>query len=243
MLRVVDAKAIPIQAYLGPLGMPGVTAWYGLNRIIAPKAGETVLVSAATGAVGSVVGQLAKLAGARTVGIAGGPEKCAYAVEGTRLRRLRRPQVAELRRGAQGGAAERSRRAVRECRRRTVPAGDAAAQRFLSGRDLRPHRVLRGRADRPCRTCAFSSSSASRWKVSSSPIIWTCGRRRSANWSSLAAAKKLTWRETIHDGLENAPAGAGRAACGAELRQDAGQDRLNPSPANRQSGLDRLGPF
>ena len=79
-LRVVDAKAIPIQAYLGPVGMPGVTAWYGLNRIIAPKAGETVLVSAATGAVGSVVGQLAKIAGARPVGIAGGKEKCAYAV-------------------------------------------------------------------------------------------------------------------------------------------------------------------
>lgn len=79
-LRVVDAKAVPIQAYLGPVGMPGVTAWYGLNKIIAPKAGETVLVSAATGAVGSVVGQLAKFAGARAVGIAGGPEKCAYAV-------------------------------------------------------------------------------------------------------------------------------------------------------------------
>ena len=51
---------IPIQAFLGPVGMPGVTAWYGLNKIIAPKPGETVLVSAATGAVGSVVGQLAK---------------------------------------------------------------------------------------------------------------------------------------------------------------------------------------
>ena len=61
--------------------MPGVTAWYGLNKIIAPKSGETVLVSAATGAVGSVVGQLAKLAGARPVGIAGGKEKCAYAVK------------------------------------------------------------------------------------------------------------------------------------------------------------------
>ena len=80
-LRVVDAKTVPIQAYLGPLGMPGVTAWYGLNKIIAPKPGETVVVSAATGAVGSVVGQLAKLAGAHVVGIAGGPEKCAYAVE------------------------------------------------------------------------------------------------------------------------------------------------------------------
>ncbi len=77
----IDAKKIPIQAYLGPVGMPGVTAWYGLNRIIAPKAGETVVVSAATGAVGSVVGQLARAAGARAVGIAGGPDKCAYAVE------------------------------------------------------------------------------------------------------------------------------------------------------------------
>jgi NADPH-dependent curcumin reductase CurA len=80
-LRVIDAKAIPIQAYLGPVGMPGVTAWYGLNKIIAPKAGETVLVSAATGAVGSIVGQLARAAGARAVGIAGGLEKCAYAVD------------------------------------------------------------------------------------------------------------------------------------------------------------------
>jgi NADPH-dependent curcumin reductase len=78
-LNVVDASRIPIQAYLGPVGMPGVTAWYGLNKIIAPKAGETIVVSAATGAVGSVVGQLAKIAGASTVGIAGGPDKCAYA--------------------------------------------------------------------------------------------------------------------------------------------------------------------
>ena len=80
-LNVVDAKSIPIQAYLGPVGMPGVTAWYGLNRIIAPKAGETVLVSAATGAVGSVVGQLARAAGAHAIGIAGGAEKCDYAVQ------------------------------------------------------------------------------------------------------------------------------------------------------------------
>jgi len=78
-IRTIDAARIPIQAWLGPVGMPGVTAWYGLNRIIAPKAGQTVVVSAATGAVGSVVGQLAKIAGARIVGIAGGPEKCAYA--------------------------------------------------------------------------------------------------------------------------------------------------------------------
>ena len=58
--------------------MPGVTAWRGVNRIIAPKAGETVLVSAASGAVGSVAGQLAKFSHAHVVGIAGGPEKCAF---------------------------------------------------------------------------------------------------------------------------------------------------------------------
>jgi NADPH-dependent curcumin reductase CurA len=78
-IRAIDASHIPIQAWLGPVGMPGVTAWYGLNKIIAPKPGQTVVVSAATGAVGSVVGQLAKIAGAKTVGIAGGPEKCAFA--------------------------------------------------------------------------------------------------------------------------------------------------------------------
>jgi hypothetical protein len=77
-LLKVDTRRIPMSAYLGVVGMPGVTAWYGLNRICEPKAGETVVVSAASGAVGSVVGQLAKLAGCRVIGIAGGPEKCEY---------------------------------------------------------------------------------------------------------------------------------------------------------------------
>ncbi len=79
-LNKIDTSRVPIQAFVGPVGMPGVTAWYGLNKIIAPKSGETVVVSAATGAVGSVVGQLAKAKGAKTVGIAGGPEKCKFAV-------------------------------------------------------------------------------------------------------------------------------------------------------------------
>jgi NADPH-dependent curcumin reductase CurA len=81
MLNKVDTRHVPLSAYLGPVGMPGVTAWYGLNQICKPKAGETVLVSAASGAVGSVVGQLARLAGCRAVGIAGGPDKCAYVRE------------------------------------------------------------------------------------------------------------------------------------------------------------------
>jgi NADPH-dependent curcumin reductase CurA len=77
-LRTVDAQAVPLSAYLGAVGMPGVTAWYGLTQIIAPQAGQTVVVSAASGAVGSVVGQLAQQRGCRVVGIAGGPDKCAY---------------------------------------------------------------------------------------------------------------------------------------------------------------------
>ncbi|PXW27446.1 NADP-dependent oxidoreductase [Paraburkholderia caballeronis] len=80
-LRKVDAANVPLSAYLGAVGMPGVTAWYGLNRIIAPQAGQTVVVSAASGAVGGVVGQLAKLAGCRAVGIAGGDEKCRYVTD------------------------------------------------------------------------------------------------------------------------------------------------------------------
>jgi NADPH-dependent curcumin reductase CurA len=80
-LRKVDATHVPLSAYLGPVGMPGVTGWYGLNKIIEPKAGETIVVSAASGAVGGVVGQLAKAAGCRAVGIAGGQEKCRYVTE------------------------------------------------------------------------------------------------------------------------------------------------------------------
>ena len=80
-LRKLPAAKVPIQAFLGALGMPGVTAWHGVNRILEPGSGQTLVVPAATGAVGAVVGQLAKARGARVVGIAGGPEKCAYAVE------------------------------------------------------------------------------------------------------------------------------------------------------------------
>ena len=81
VLQKVDTTHIPLAAYLGAVGMPGVTAWYGLTQIINPKAGETVVVSAASGAVGTAVGQLAKARGARAVGIAGGPDKCRYVVE------------------------------------------------------------------------------------------------------------------------------------------------------------------
>jgi NADPH-dependent curcumin reductase CurA len=77
----IDTSRAPASYYLGLLGMPGLTAYFGLKELGQPKAGETVVVSAASGAVGSVVGQLAKLWGARAVGIAGGHDKCAYVRE------------------------------------------------------------------------------------------------------------------------------------------------------------------
>lgn len=80
LLRRVDGR-VPLSAYLGIVGMPGVTAWYGVNKILEANAKQTLVVSAASGAVGSVVGQLAKLKGCRVVGIAGGEKKCRYVVE------------------------------------------------------------------------------------------------------------------------------------------------------------------
>ncbi|MCX7241111.1 MAG: NADP-dependent oxidoreductase [Burkholderiales bacterium] len=80
-LRKVDTTHIPLSAYLGAVGMPGVTAWYGLVKICQPQPGQTMVVSAAAGAVGSAFGALSKARGCRTVGIAGGPDKCAYAVD------------------------------------------------------------------------------------------------------------------------------------------------------------------
>jgi NADPH-dependent curcumin reductase CurA len=204
MLRVVDAKAVPIQAYLGPLGMPGVTAWYGLNKIIAPKAGETVLVSAATGAVGSVVGQLAKLAGARTVGIAGGPEKCAYAA-----RELgydgwvdhKSPSFAEelkaaLPNGVDGLFENVGGEPFRQAMRRINDFARVAVCGLIAsyegeptvGPDMRLFLVKRFKMEG-----FIVSDHMDLWPKAISELV------------SLAAAKKLKWRETIHDGLENAP--------------------------------------
>jgi NADPH-dependent curcumin reductase CurA len=80
-LRKLDPAVAPVTTALGVLGMPGMTAYAGLLEIGRPKAGETVVVAAASGAVGAVVGQIAKIKGCRAVGIAGGADKCRYVVE------------------------------------------------------------------------------------------------------------------------------------------------------------------
>jgi NADPH-dependent curcumin reductase len=80
-LTKVDPKAAPLQSFLGGLGMPGMTAYFGLLNVGVYQAGETVVVSGAAGAVGSVVGQIAKLNGSQVIGIAGGPDKCRTVVD------------------------------------------------------------------------------------------------------------------------------------------------------------------
>ncbi len=80
-LRKVDTTHFPLPAYLGAVGMPGVTAWHGLTKICQPKPGDTIAMSAASGAVGSVVGQLAKARGYCALGFAGGADKCRYVTD------------------------------------------------------------------------------------------------------------------------------------------------------------------
>jgi len=80
-LRKVNTSRVPLSYFLGAVGMPGVTAWYGLEKILMPKPGDTLVISAASGAVGSAFGTLAKERQCRVVGIAGGREKCDYVVE------------------------------------------------------------------------------------------------------------------------------------------------------------------
>ena len=139
-LRKIEG-ATPLQAWLGPVGMPGVTAWYGVNKVIAPQPGETIIVSAATGAVGSVAGQLVKLAGARAIGIAGGAAKCDFAVKVLGYDICVDHGDPDFARKLEKRRARRRQRHFRKCRRPAVRAGDAAAQSVFADRAVRPRRL------------------------------------------------------------------------------------------------------
>ena len=148
-LRKLDATLAPVTTALGVLGMPGFTAYSGLHLIGKPSPGETVVVAAASGPVGSLVGQLAKIAGARAVGIAGGPDKCRYvkdeldfdaALESSRARSCR-----EVGRGLSA----RDRHLFRECRRRDLASRVAAAQWLCPRAGVRADRAIqRNRSSR-----------------------------------------------------------------------------------------------
>jgi NADPH-dependent curcumin reductase len=203
-LRVVDAKAVPIQAYLGPVGMPGVTAWYGLNKIIAPEPNETVLVSAATGAVGSVVGQLAKLAGARAVGIAGGAMKCAYAVrelgydacvDHTSLRFAEDLKDA-LPNGVDGLFENVGGEPFQQALRRLNDFSRVAVCGLIASYEGAPTALP------DMRLFLVKRFKMEGFIVADHMDLWP---KAIGELAGHIAAKRLTWRETIRDGLENAP--------------------------------------
>jgi NADPH-dependent curcumin reductase len=200
----VDVHEIPLSAYLGVVGMPGVTAWYGLNRIIVPQAGETIVVSAASGAVGSVVGQLAKIGGCRAVGIAGGPEKCRYVTDQLRFDACidyKSGDVGEkLKQAAPDGVDgyfENVGGAVMEA---VLPRMNAFGRIALCG-------LIAGYDNRPIPITQPIWFLVSRLKlqgfiVSEHMDVWPGALRELAGH---VAAGRIKYRETIAHGLENAP--------------------------------------
>ena len=204
-VRRVDASRVPPQAFLGALGMPGVTAWYGLQRICRPQPGETVVVTAAAGAVGSVVGQLAKAAGCRVVGVAGGAVKCRYAVDELgfdacvdyKAGQLQADLRAALPDGVDclfenvGGAIFDALLA------RTRPFARVALCGMIADYNaLEPYRLKNLRAALVNRLLLQG------FIVSDHMELWPQALRE---LGALAAAGKLRWRETVAEGLERAP--------------------------------------
>jgi NADPH-dependent curcumin reductase CurA len=196
---------LPPSVFLGPAGMPGVTAWMGLFDIGQPQAGETLVVSAASGAVGSVVGQLAKEKGCRAVGIAGGPEKCAYVVDtlgfDACIDYKRDGWIAELKNatpeGVDVGFENVGGEVLDNVLRRTNPKARIALCGLIAGYNatepLPLHNVRALLVNRVRLQGFIVSDDLSRWPE----IIRELAGR--------IAAGKLKYRETIANGLENAP--------------------------------------
>ena len=209
-LLPADTSLAPLPAWLGVIGMPGRTAYFGLQRVGKPQAGETLVVSAASGAVGSVVGQIGKILGLRVVGVAGGPEKCGYCRD-----ELGFDACVDYKAGALddelaaacpdgidiyfenvGGAVTR---AVAKC----LNAGSRVpicgfVSLYNSEQDIAevetPFSVFGGLAHPPEHRFFLVGE----WKDE-----WLEASREMAGW---IASGRLKYRETIADGLENAPA-------------------------------------
>ena len=141
-VRKIDTTVAPMERWIGGLGMPGLTAYFGLLHEAKPQAGETVLVSAASGAVGSVVGQIAKIKGCRVVGVAGGAEKCAYLTDEIGFDTACDYKAGGLHKTVEECVAGRLRRAIRECRRRGVRHRDHADEATRSCDTVRLDRGL-----------------------------------------------------------------------------------------------------
>lgn len=204
LLLKLDASKVPMQAYLGCVGMPGITGWYGLNRIIEPKAGETVVVSAASGAVGSVVGQLAKRKGCRVVGVAGGADKCRVVVEefgfdacvDYKAGNLRADLKAATPNGIDGYFENVGGVVLDEVLRRMNAFGRIAVCGLISGYDGNPMPVSE------FRSILINRLKVQGFIISEHMQVWPDARRELAG---LVAEGALKYRETVAEGIESAP--------------------------------------
>lgn len=207
-LRKVDVSRVALSAHLGVLGMPGVTAWYGINRILKVRAGQTVVVTAAGGAVGSIAGQLARLAGCRVIGIAGGDVKCRQVVEqfgfdacvdykhATSAKMLRQ-MVSEAASGGIDRLFENVGSSVFDaCLANLNPYAKIALCGMVAGYDQRAepltyvNRLLTMRAN------------LQGFIVTEHMDAWP---QALAELEQLAVDKKIVWHETIEQGLDRAP--------------------------------------
>lgn len=204
LLKKVDASVIPLSAYLGAVGMPGMTAWYGLTQIIQPKAGETIAVSAASGAVGTAVGQLAKQRGCRVIGIAGGKEKCDYVVNELgfdacvdyKAGNLRKDLKAAAPDGIDGLFENVGGKVMDAVLARMNPFGRVALCGLISGYDGEPMPIYNTRVMLSMRLTLRG------FIVSEHMELWPQGL---GEMGALVATGKLKYRETIAEGLAAAP--------------------------------------
>jgi len=203
----VDASKVPLSYFLGCLGMPGRTAYFGVKEICAPKPGETVVVSAASGAVGSVVGQLAKAWGCRAVGIAGGKAKCDYVVKELGFDACIDYKAANLYENLKAACPK----GVDAC---FENVGGEILDTVLSLMNLRGRITICGlisdyNAKEPYGVKMFRSILVNRLKVQGMIVFDWQARYPEANQAllQLVTSGKLKTRESVVEGLENAPKG------------------------------------
>jgi NADPH-dependent curcumin reductase CurA len=204
-LQKLNAAKLPLSVYLGAAGMPGVTAWIGLLQIGKPKAGETVAVGAATGAVGAVVGQLAKLQDCRAVGIAGGPQKCAHAVKELGFDACvdyRAGNLAkDLEAATPNGIDIYFENVGGEVLEAVLPRLNDFARIPLCGL-ISDYNSTEPRGIPDLRLFLFKRILLKGFICSDTPDVWPEAIRQLEGW---IAAGKIKYRETVVDGLDNAP--------------------------------------
>jgi len=205
LLTAVDASRVPLSYFLGCLGMPGRTAYFGLKEIGAPKAGETVVVSAASGAVGSVVGQLAKAWGCRAVGIAGGRQKCDYVTKELGFDACVDYKAGELYKNLK----EACPKGIDVCFENVGGEIMDTAFRLMN---LRSRMIVCGlisdyNATEPYGVKMFRSILVNRIKVQGMIVFDWFERYAEANQAllELVLAGKLKYRESVLEGIESAP--------------------------------------